>query len=197
VFGAGREAEEPDGAGSGPVQEADGPVEEAVEDLHGQGDGQGGLFGHFQGDGLGGQFAHDDVQEGDQAEGHGEGDGVQHGRGHVPFEQRVQQVGHGGLADPAQAQGGQGDAQLGGGDVGVQVVDEAQQAHGLAAAFGGQGGDARAPDAHEGELRGHEKAVGQNQDEDQEQVCERAEHGRSLMKRAVWTAPLARVPCFP
>jgi hypothetical protein len=166
----GGEAEQSHGAGAGPVQQADWPAEDAVENLHGQGDDQGCFFGPLQGDGLGREFTDDDVQEGDQAKSDGKGDGVQHRRWHAALEQGAQQIGHGGFADPAQAQGREGDAKLGGGDVGVQVVDEPQQASGFLVAVGGQDGDTRTPHSHQGELRGYEKAVGQDEKGDQKQI---------------------------
>jgi len=66
---------------------------------------------------------------------------VEHGGRHPTFEQRVQQFCDGGFADPAQGKGGQGDAQLGGGNVSVQVVDEAQQQFGLSVSAFRQGYD--------------------------------------------------------
>lgn len=44
---------------------------------------------------------------------------MQDRRRNVRFEQRFEQTGDGWFADPAQGQGGQGNAELGGGNVGV------------------------------------------------------------------------------
>jgi hypothetical protein len=52
-------------------------------------------------------------------------------------DERVQHAAEGGLADPAEGETGDGDAQLGGGDVGVEVIDAVENPGGPAVAFRG------------------------------------------------------------
>jgi hypothetical protein len=51
------------------------------------------------------------------------------------------------------------------------MVDEAQQQLGFFVAGFGQGRDSLTAHSHQGELRGDEEAVGQDQKQDQQQKC--------------------------
>ena len=89
--------------------------------------------------------------------------------GHVVLEQGIEQAGDGRFADPSQSQRGEGDAQLCGRDVRVQIVDDPQQALVPPVSFGGQGRYAGTAHGHQGKFRSHEKAVGQHQKYHQKQ----------------------------
>jgi hypothetical protein len=78
-------------------------------------------------------------------------------------------VGEGRLANPAERDAGDGDAKLGRGDVGVEVIEAAQDRGGPPVSFRGQMLDAGAPDGNEGKFRGDEEPVGENEGDDGEQ----------------------------
>ncbi|MCY1351417.1 hypothetical protein D9M69_376820 [compost metagenome] len=88
------------------------------------------------------------------------------------LEQRLQQVGEGRLADPAEAQGGQGDAQLAGRQVGVQLVVHGAQDAAPPAVLVGDGFDAGGAQLDHGELGGHEEAVEQHEEKREENQAE-------------------------
>ena len=80
-------------------------------------------------------------------------DRLQHG-----FDQRLDQVAEGRLADPAQAQAGDGDAELGGRDVAIQVIGRfAHHARGGIALLD-QGFDPRAAHADQADAAATKKA---------------------------------------
>jgi hypothetical protein len=107
------------------------------------------------------QFADHDVQKRDDAERDHERHAVdQLRRGDADHpEHRFEQAGEGRLANPAQAQGSQRNAELACRQVGVELgmdllQDAAAQAGGL-----GDGADARLAECDDAELGRHEKAV--------------------------------------
>ena len=115
------------------------------------------------------QFAHHDVQEGDHAERDHEGHAVdqlfvgdaEQGEG------RFEDAGKSRFADPAQAQRGQGDAQLAGRQIGVELaMDFVEDAAAQAAAFRNRAhaGFAKGDDAEFGR---HEEAVQRHQEQGQ------------------------------
>jgi hypothetical protein len=115
---------------------------------------------------LGRQFAHHDVQEGNHAERHHERERMDHrDRGDAHGQQhRLHQARESRLADPAQAQRGERDAQLAGRQVGVELaVDLAEDAsaHALAFGDGAHAGFAQSDDA---ELGSDEEAVQHDQE---------------------------------
>jgi len=79
------------------------------------------------------------------------------------LHQRLDQVAQGRLAGPAQAQAGYGDAQLGGSDVAIQIVDRAPHHPRRGVAFLDQGFNTRPAHADQSELRRDEKGVEQHQ----------------------------------
>ena len=95
------------------------------EKIHRPGDCQSDPLGTLQGNRLGNHFAEDDHQIGDQHEGDDDGHSVRVepgvGQG---TEQRLQNAGHRGLADPAQGQTGHGDAELHGVEDVVELLME-------------------------------------------------------------------------
>ncbi|MNQ74369.1 hypothetical protein D3C85_891240 [compost metagenome] len=96
------------------------------------------------------------------------------------FQQGLQQVGEGRLADPAEAQGGQGDAQLAGREVGVQLVVYGAQDAPAPAVLVGYGFDAGGAQLDHGELGGHEEAVEQHEEEGEENQTEIGEIGEEV-----------------
>ena len=107
------------------------------------------------------QRGHEDVGDRDrQRGGHAVGEAA---------EDRLDEVGDRRLAQEADAQRGQGDAELARGQVLADVVELAQDAARAGVALGGQLLELRAPRADEGELPGHEEPVGENQDDDRDQ----------------------------
>lgn len=83
-------------------------------------------------------------------------------------QQRFQEFGEGRLADPAQAQGGQGDAQLAGGQVGVQLVVNLAQDGAAPAVLLGDGFHAGGAELDHGELGGDEEAIEQDEEKREE-----------------------------
>ncbi|MNY42248.1 hypothetical protein D3C86_1771180 [compost metagenome] len=81
-------------------------------------------------------------------------------------------MGEGRLADPAQAQRGQGDAQLAGRQVGVQLVVHGAQDVPAPAVLGGQGLDLGGAQPDDGELGGDEEAVEQHQQQGEQDEAE-------------------------
>ena len=121
LAGQARHAQHPVGAG---VEQVDGRVHGPIETIQGNRAPQADGFRVADGHRFGRQFAHDDVQEGNHAEGQHEGNAVyQFLRGEADgAEYGFEQAGKGRFADPAQAQRRQRDAQLAGGQVGVQLA---------------------------------------------------------------------------
>jgi len=101
---------------------------------------------------------------GDPGEGSGEA-------GEEPFED----PGHGGFTHPAQAERGEGDAELGGGDDTVEGLDPPERQPSFAVAIAGHLFEAGFPGGHNGKLGRHEKRVREDQSEDD---CESKTDGR-------------------
>ena len=170
----GAQPEETDGARARPVEQAYRPLEDFVEGVCiGQETASATRSALSSAIVFGASSPMHDVEEGDDGEGDGERDGVERRLGDAPGERRFEQVCDDGLADPAQRERGHRDAELRGGDVGVEVVEQTEQAARAAVAGGGERLDARASDADEGELRGDEEAVGDDQKKDDENADER------------------------
>ena len=86
-------------------------------------------------------------------------------------------MGDEGLTDPAEAEAGKRDAELGGGERGVEAVEGHEgELHAPAAGFG-EGAELAGADLHEGEFGGDEKAVGGDEGEDNEGLERYAEEG--------------------
>ena len=134
----------------------------------GAGDSDGESLGAAQCEGLGHQFANHHVEVGDEGEAEGDGCdvGVEEsvGLGEGQSADPAHESGGGQrLADPAQGQGAEGDAELDGGKKVVQIVLQAADG----ACSGDVGGehllDARVADGDQSELGGHKEGVGQNE----------------------------------
>ena len=100
-----RRAEEPQDGSRGAVHDVDGRARDADENIHGAGDGDGNLLGLAECEGLGDQFTEEYLEVGDEGEGDGNGDdmGVDVGVWQVS-EPCLEDVGHDGLADPAEGE---------------------------------------------------------------------------------------------
>ena len=87
-----------------------------------------------------------------------------------PSERRLDQVRERRLADPAERQGRDRDAELGRGEVRVEMVGGPEQGLGVGPPLRDEFGDPAPAHRHQGELGGHEEAVGQHQAEDREKA---------------------------
>ena len=121
AFAAERSTEEPEDEGGRRVHEPDDGRGDADEDIHGPGNGEGDALGSLKREGLGDKLAEEDFEVGNEREGDDDGEGmrVDRWRGEedvqpVPGETQ-KDVGDGGLADPAEGKGGEGDSELHGG----------------------------------------------------------------------------------
>ena len=149
---------------SGVVEQPDGGIEEFVEPLQRLRDPEGSRQRLLDGQGFRREFAHDDVQEGDDGETDREGEPV--GLGGVNaevFERGRQQGGEDRLAHPAQAQAGEGNAELGRAEGRVEIANNAARNRGAPVTFGDEGFELGVADFDEGELSRNEEAVEQNQ----------------------------------
>ena len=142
---------------------------DADEDVHGAGDGERDALGSLQRERLGNQLAEQHLEVSDERERDDDRDGV---RVDVRVARRLRQpagreaqddLGDRRLADPAERESGQRDAELHGGKELVDGVLELQHCARAGTAQRDQLLDARLPHADESELRGDEKTVGQNE----------------------------------
>ncbi|OMP13004.1 hypothetical protein COLO4_02447 [Corchorus olitorius] len=168
-----------DAVGAG-VEQPDGRVHQPVEEVQRHRRPQREQVGLADRPGLGRQLADHDVQVGDDEEGREEGDAVDHlGAADADgAEQGFEQFGEGRLADPAQAQGGQGDAELAGGEVGVELVVHLLEDAPAPAVLLGDGLHAGGAQLDHGELGGDEEAVEQHEEEGEEHEAEIGEQRR-------------------
>jgi hypothetical protein len=149
-----------------PDRRVHGPVKTVQRHRTPQADG----FGVADGERFRRQFADHDVEEGNHAEGDHEGHAVDDFfGGHAgQAEQGLQQAGEGRFADPAQAQRGEGDAELAGRQVGVELAVHLEQDAPAQAAGLGDGAHARFTEGDDAELGRHEKAIQRHQDQRQD-----------------------------
>jgi hypothetical protein len=128
VVGRRLQPEEADGARARPVEQSNRQREDFVEGVQRPCDGEGHTLGALKRHRLRGQFAEDDVKESDNREGDGERDCVQRDLGDASLERLFQQMRDDRLAYPTERERSYRDAELRGGDVCVEVVEEPQQA---------------------------------------------------------------------
>ena len=142
------------------VQRPDGRVHELVkqnqraryEQHHG--------FGLLNRQGFRHQLAQYDVQGRNQGKADDKGQRVLQLYGHLEkMKHRRQHLGHGRLADPAQPQGGQGNAQLRHRQVGVQMLRHRAGVYGALIPFLKQRIDSRRAHLDDGKLRRYEETV--------------------------------------
>ena len=163
-------AEETEDDRGGGVQQLHDGARDADEDVHGAGDGEGDALGSLQSEGFGDEFAKQNFKVSDQAEGQDDRDGV--GVKDCVGRERVQpdafkvedDLGDGGLADPAEGESSDGDAKL---DGGKELVDGVFELEGGARAGPAKRDellDAGLADADEGEFGGDEEARGEDEE---------------------------------
>ena len=119
------------------------------------------------GEGLGHLLADDDVQRGEDEEADDEADRVQQLRIDAGRHQhRLEQRGDRRLAQPAEAQRRHGDAELAGGQIGLELLQNAHRQLGPGATCIGHRHDARPADLDQRELGGDEKSIGGQEQHD-------------------------------
>src|ERR1035437_5496989 len=171
--------------GGGVFKEADGGAGQGHEEEHGRGDGDGESLGAAQGEGFGDEFADHYVEVSDEGEAEGDGDDVGVDEGVSLGEGQCAHPSHEGgggqrLADPAEGQGAEGDAELDGGEKVVQIALQAADGAGAGDGGGQHLLDAGVADGDQGELGGHKEGVGQNEQADSDEL-EQGETGHLWM----------------
>jgi len=115
------------------------------------------------------------VERGDDRKGDDKGDGVGGviapvgGDECQPLEARFEQMCDGRFPDPTQTDTGDGNAQLGRGDVGIEVVEQIEDTAGAAISFGGEVLDAGTPHGDESELGGDKEPIREDEDHDSDE----------------------------
>ena len=106
------------------IEQPDERKKDVVENEEWGGDPEGDGLGALDGEGLGGEFAENNVEKGDDGKRDREGDRRDGGGiAEAPArEEWLDAVGDVGFADPAQTEAGEGDAELGGREGGVEVL---------------------------------------------------------------------------
>ena len=158
-------AEQPLGA---MVEQPIGRVGDAIKPVQGGGGPEGNRQGALDGKPFWPQFAQDDLQESDQGKTDGKGDvrlGLW-GSDADPIERRPEQGGEQRPGEPAQPQAGHGDAQLGGAEIGSQVLQDVPGQARAAVAQADQGVQLGVAQFDEGEFGGDEEAVEQDDGQD-------------------------------
>ena len=132
-----------------------------MHQTHGPGQQQNHGLGLLNGNGFGGQLAENHMQQGDDTKAHGHGNGRYHGgvAEADELQRRAQHLGHRRFTQPAQAEAGQGNAQLANRQIGVQMGNAEQRALGPFVAARGQQFQLRFTHFDKGELGRHEKTV--------------------------------------
>ncbi len=165
-----RSVEETQHMRGGDVHQANGGAADADDDVHGAGNGEGDALGALQGERLRHKLTEQKFKVSDRGEGDDDRRGVRVeesvGREHgEPVSGEIEQhLGDGGLTQPAQGERGEGDTELDGGQELVDVLFQVQRTARAWPAEGDQLLHARLAHADEGELRGHEEAVGQDEE---------------------------------
>ena len=155
-----------DGIGDAVEQQHDGEGD-AVEPDQRRGRAQRPALGGEDGERFGDELADDDVQRrhDEVADRHADGDDGRLGQAEHR-EQGLEQLGDGGLAQPAQRQRRQRDAQLAGGQVSVDVLGDLHGVLGARLAFVDRKLELRFADADQRELRDDEERVHDEEHDD-------------------------------
>jgi hypothetical protein len=120
-----------------------------------------------------------------QCQGEGEADRVQQVRGQAGgVEDRFQGVCDGGLAESAEGQRGEGDAELGAGELGGHRLHRGQDGAGAPRPVPHQWFDLGAAGGDQRELGGDEEPVGREQEDDPDRVEEAHRRGRTSVTPA-------------
>ena len=171
----------------GVVEKHNRPTENAQEPTQGAGDEKRHALGALEAEAFGDKLAQDDVHEGEQQKGENHGDGVGNddgpGAGH-PAEATEKNLREGALADDAQGEAGDGDANLYAAEDTVEVAEKLLDNEGAGVALLDELLDASDADGNESELGGHEEGVEAGEEEDAEEAKE--EHDGGIL--AAWEA---------
>jgi len=146
-------------------------VRDAVEPHERRGGEQGVALRGEDGERLRYELAHHDMQRGDDDEADGDGNAVDGRLGQADRQQRtLDELGDGGLAQPAQGERGQRDAQLAGGEVGVHVVGHEFGVLGAGAVLVDEDLHLGLAHPHERELGGDEESVHEQEEKDKKKA---------------------------
>ena len=173
VLAGGRDAHAPEEPVGGAVEERDRPRHDPGEAHQRRGHPAAHRLGIEQRQRLRHQLAEDDVQHGDDDERDRRRYAVRGERGErvrQPVEGALDQAGERRLADPAEAQRGERDPELRGGDVAVERLYGASCQPSFAIPRAGELVEPRAPRADQGELGRHEEGVREDQDDDRDKT---------------------------
>ena len=121
-----------------------------------------GAFAALEGEAFRSKLAKHDMQRGYDDKGDGDGNGVRADlrEGHKTVgKKRLNEVGEGRLADPAEGERRDGDAELGGCEVGVKMVDGSLERPGATLSLCHELCHPAAPDGDQGELGGDKEAI--------------------------------------
>ena len=161
------------------VEQQDDRAQHGDDDHHRRTEHEGGPGGTGERDVLGHHLPQHDVQVDDDRHGDDEGHRVQRGVRHPHrVEHGLEQVGHGGLADGAEAQRAHGDAELGAGHHERDLLHRAQRGAPGPGPGLGQRLDLAAARRQQGELRAHEEGV-EGQQHDGDHDSGEVTHGRA------------------
>ena len=148
--------------------------------------------GAGDGEALGRELAEHDVQQGDDGERDHEAEADGHAAGETA-EERLEQMLEGRLGESAQTDARDRDAELAGGEVGVDVLDGVTRRRGARLALLLEVGDLAEPHARDGELGGHEERVERHEHEGREDAQTRRSRASPGGTRAAVPGPSLRL----
>ncbi len=185
------------GVGAG-VEQVNGRVHRPVEQVQRHGGPQRQQLGFADSPGFRGQFADDDVQVRDDEERREERHAFDHFGGFYAngAQHRFEDVRERRLTDPAEAEGGEGDTQLAGRQVSIELTVNGAQDVSAPAVFFSDGFDPGRAQFDHGEFGGNEKTVEQNQDQSKKNHAEIGEECRKGQARGRVHDGVLRVPCI-
>ncbi|MDF9775922.1 hypothetical protein OKW11_002879 [Pseudomonas baetica] len=180
------------------VEQVDGRVHDPVEQVQRHGGPQRQQFRFADRPGFGGQFADHDVQVRNDEEGGEERNRLDHFGGIDAHgtQHRCQEVRERRFSDPTQAQGGEGDTQLAGRQVGIELTVYGAQDVPAPAVFIRDGLDPGRAQLDHGKFRRNEKSVEQNQDQSKKNHAEVGENCSEGQARGRVHDGVLRVPCI-
>ena len=155
------------------VEQPDERIHDALEDEHGQRDGQHDFLDALDGHRLRRELAEHDMAARDDGERERERDGVPDGvRESERLRDGQDERRDGRLADPAEAEGGERDAELRDRERGVEMIAELFRVNRALVPLLDERLQARRTDLHDGELRRNEKTVHENEERDEHELHE-------------------------
>ena len=149
------------------IQQPDERIHDALEDEERQGDRERDTLDLANRNVLRNQLAAHDVQRGDEKERNGEGDGFNRTLGHAePRKCRMQQGSDDRFAEPAQAQGNDGDAKLRDGKRHVKAIGQLFRIRCAAIALGDENVEPGTAHLDDGKLRCNEERIAEDEQKD-------------------------------